>query len=71
MLYLQFVMCSICSVTKCVSSRSMLLATAPTTMGDGEQDSILLVEPEIAQQVSSFALDIGKNGCQIICKSNA
>ena len=53
-----------CSVTKCVSSRSMLLATAPTTMADGEQDTIFLVESELVQQVSSFALDIGKSGWQ-------
>ena len=52
-----------------MSSRFLPLATAPTTMADEDQDAILLVEPEIAQQVSSFALDIGKHGCQITCNA--
>jgi len=48
-----------------MSTRVLPSAIAPTTMADEEQDTILLVEPDIAQLVSSFALDIGKHGCQI------
>ena len=58
-----FAVCCICSVNQYMSSRVLPSAIAPTNMADEEQDSILLVEPEIAQQVSSFALDIGKHGC--------
>ncbi|KAK2173740.1 hypothetical protein NP493_852g00008 [Ridgeia piscesae] len=38
-------------------------------MADEDQDAILLVEPEIAQQVSSFALDIGLSLAKVVYRS--